>query len=153
DPAGLAGPCALEAAGDWSAAAAHWDRAGCRYEAALARAQTGDDGARAALDELYALGALPAAAIVARGLRERGARGLPRGPRAQTRSNPAGLTARELDVLELLRQGMRNAQIAQRLVISPKPAGHHVSAILRKLDVRTRAEAGAKAAELGLTPR
>jgi DNA-binding CsgD family transcriptional regulator len=148
DPSELAGPCGLEAAGDWAAAAEHWDSVGCPYDAALARAQTGDDGARTALDELHALGALAAAAIVARGLRERGARNLPRGPRAQTRSNPAGLTARELDVLALLEQGLRNGEIAQRLVISEKTTGHHVYAILRKLDVRTRAEAGARAAEL-----
>jgi DNA-binding CsgD family transcriptional regulator len=150
----MAGPCAIEAAGDWRAAAAQWDRLGCPYEAALARAELPDEddnGPRIALEELYALGALPAAAIVARGLRERGARGLPRGPRAQTRSNPAGLTARELDVAALLQEGLRNAEIAQRLVISEKTAGHHVSAILRKLDVRTRAEAGARTAQLGLT--
>ena len=147
----MAGPCALEAAGDWPAAAANWRALGCTYEAALALAQTGDDAsARAALDELLELGAPPAAAIVARRLRERGARGLPRGPRARTRSNAAGLTARELDVLALLRQGLRNADIARRLVISEKTAGHHVSAILRKLDSRTRAEAAATAAQLGL---
>ena len=45
---------------------------------------------------------------------------------------------------------IRNAESAERLVISEKTAAHHVSAILRKLDVRTRAEAAAKAAELGL---
>jgi DNA-binding CsgD family transcriptional regulator len=123
----------------------------CDYEAALALAETSDDAAaRGVLDELFELGAQPAAAIVARRLRERGARGLPRGPRARTRANPAGLTARELDVLALVGQHLRNAEIAERLVISEKTAGHHVSAILRKLDVGTRSEAGAKAAELGL---
>ncbi len=147
----LAGPCAPEAIGDWATAAEGWQRLRCRYEAALALAETGDDGClRAALDELHALGAAPAAAIVARRLRERGARGLPRGPRARTRANPAGLTAREIDVLELVSRGLRNAEIAQRLVISEKTAGHHVSAILRKLDVRTRAEAAARATQLGV---
>ena len=63
---------------------------GCPYEAALALADADDDDAlRRALDELQRLGARPAAAIVARRLRERGARGLPRGPRPATRENPA----------------------------------------------------------------
>ena len=91
--------------------------------------------------------------IVARRLRERGARGVPRGPRPATRENPAQLTARELEVLGLVSQGLRNAEIAARLVVSEKTVDHHVSAILRKLNVRTRAQAGAEAAQLGLVPR
>ena len=76
---------------------------------------------------------------------------MPRGPRPSTRENPGGLTARELDVLALLAEGLRNAQIAERLVVSEKTVDHHVSAILRKLDVRTRGEASAEAARLRLT--
>ena len=76
---------------------------------------------------------------------------MPRGPRPSTRENPAGLTARELDVLALVAEGLRNAQIAERLVVSEKTVDHHVSAILRKLDVRTRGEASAEAARLRLT--
>ena len=105
---------------------------------------------RQALDELQALGARPAAAIVARRLRARGVRGVPRGPRPSTRQNPAGLTARELEVLALVAEGLRNAEIAERLVVSPKTIDHHVSAILRKLDVPTRGHAAAAAARLGL---
>ena len=85
-------------------------------------------------------------------LRERGVRGVPRGPRVGTRENPAGMTARELEVLALLAAGHRNAQIAGRLVISERTVDHHVSAILRKLDARTRGEASAAAARLGLLP-
>jgi DNA-binding NarL/FixJ family response regulator len=105
---------------------------------------------RQALDQFRALEATPAAAIVARRLRELGERAVPRGPRPETRANPAGLTARELDVLPLLAQGLRNAQIAERLVVSQKTVDHHVSAILRKLNVRTRGEASAAALRLGL---
>ena len=90
---------------------------------------------------------------MARRLRERGARGLPRGPRSATQQNPANLTARELEVLELVAQGLRNADIAERLFLSEKTVAHHVSAILRKLDVRTRGEAGAEAARLGIVER
>jgi DNA-binding NarL/FixJ family response regulator len=106
---------------------------------------------RRALDELQRLGARPAAAIVARRLRERGALRLPRGPRPATRRNPAGLTPRELEVLALLAGGLRYTDIAARLVLSERTVGHHVGAILRKLGVHTRAQASAEAARLGLT--
>src|SRR5438067_10085831 len=105
---------------------------------------------RRGLDELNRLGARPVAAIISRRLRERGVRRLPRGPRPTTRSNPVGLTAREQEVLVLLALGLRNAEIAERLVVSQKTVGHHVSAILRKLAARSRAEAAVRAAELGL---
>jgi DNA-binding NarL/FixJ family response regulator len=95
------------------------------------------------------MGAAPAAAIIARKLRVLGERGLPRGPRRATRANPAGLTPRELDVLALVAEGLRNAQIAERLFVSEKTVDHHVSAILRKLDVSSRTEAARKYGELG----
>ncbi len=75
---------------------------------------------------------------------------VPRGQSPATRANPAGLTARQLDVLALLADGLSNAEIAARLVISPKTADHHVSAVLAKLDVRSRGEAAAVARRLGV---
>jgi DNA-binding CsgD family transcriptional regulator len=148
----VAEPYASSMAGDWRRAARLWREIGCPYEAALALADGDDEDAlRQALEELQALGAAPAAAIVARRLRERGIRGVPRGPRRATRENPAGLTARELDVLGLVSEGCRNAEIARRLVVSEKTVDHHVSAILRKLDAKTRGEAAAAAARLGIT--
>ncbi|MGZ4263625.1 MAG: response regulator transcription factor [Solirubrobacteraceae bacterium] len=60
------------------------------------------------------------------------------------------MTARELEVLALMAAGLRNAEIAERLVVTQKTAGHLVSAVLRKLDARTRGEASAKAGRLGL---
>ena len=86
----------------------------------------------------------------ARKLRERGVRGVRRGPRRGTRANPVCLTARELEVLALLAKGLRNAAIAAQLVVSEKTVGHHVAAILRKLDVRTRGWAAAEAGRLDL---
>jgi DNA-binding CsgD family transcriptional regulator len=147
----VAEPYRLSIAGEWRSAAEPWRELGCPYEAALALADADDDDAlRQAFDELSALGARPAATIVARRLRERGVRGIPRGPRARTRENPAGLTARELEVLALIAEGLRNAQIADPLVVSQKTVDHHVSAILRKLDVRTRAQAAREATRFGL---
>lgn len=151
-PTGLvAKPYRFSLAGQCTEAAETWRELGCPYEAALALAESDDPGvARNAIEHLQQLGAGPAAAIVARRLRERGIRGIPRGPRPRTRENPAGLTARELQVLPLIAQGLRNSQIAKRLVVSEKTVDHHVSAILRKLDVQTRGEAAAEAARLGL---
>lgn len=124
---------------------------GAGYDAAIALALSSDGSwLRAAHEQLRALGARPAAAIVARRLRELGERNLPRGPRRATRENPAGLTNRELEVLPLLAQGLRNAEIAQRLVVTPKTVDHHVSSILRKLGVTNRGQAGAAAARLGV---
>jgi DNA-binding CsgD family transcriptional regulator len=151
-PEDVAEPYALELAGQCGAAARAWAGLGFPYEAALTLADADEEELlRYALEQLNRLGAPPAAAIVARRLRERGVRGLPRGPRTRTRDNPAGLTARELEVLTLLGEGWRNAQIAQHLVVSEKTVDKHVSAVLRKLDARTRGEAVAAAARLGIT--
>jgi DNA-binding CsgD family transcriptional regulator len=148
----VARPYALQLAGDAEGASALWTKHGFPYEAALALADSEDgESLRRALDELQRLGATPAAALVARRLRQRGERGLRRGPRPTTLANPAGLTRRELDVLALLGEGLRNAEIAERLFISNRTVEHHVAAILRKLSVSTRAQASAEAVRLGLS--
>jgi DNA-binding CsgD family transcriptional regulator/tetratricopeptide (TPR) repeat protein len=144
-------PWSAQLRGNWSRAAELWGELESPYETALALAESDDEGSlRTALDELHRLGAQTAAAIVARRLRQRGVRGLSRGPRAATRENPAGLTTREVEVLALLARGLRNAQIAERLVVSEKTVHHHVSSILRKLGVQTRTEASVEATRLGL---
>jgi DNA-binding NarL/FixJ family response regulator len=102
------------------------------------------------LAQLQALNATPAAAIVARRLRERGVRNVPRGPRKATRRNPGQLTARELEVLRLVAQGLHNREIASCLYLSRRTVDTHVSAILRKLGARTRGQASMEAARLGL---
>ena len=137
-------------AGKWQEAADAWTALESPYEAALARSDGDEEAQRRGLDELTELGARAASTVVARRLREQGAHGVPRGPRATTLANPAGLTSRESEVLALVAEGLRNAEIAERLVVSRKTVDHHVSAILRKLDVRTRGEAVATAAGRGL---
>jgi DNA-binding CsgD family transcriptional regulator len=148
-PAGAAEPFALLLAGDWQGAAAAWERIGNPYEQALALAESDDPEAwRVALVILDGLGAAAAAAAVRRDLRTRGVgRGVPRGPRARTRRHPAGLTAGQVRVLDLLARGLTNPDIARELYLSRRTVDHHVSAILAKLGVTTRAQAIAAAHE------
>jgi DNA-binding NarL/FixJ family response regulator len=105
---------------------------------------------RAALAIFESLGAAPMAAIARRTLRELGVRNIPRGAHERTRQNPHGLTRRQLQVLTLLAEGRRNGEIATRLFLSEKTVDHHVSAILEKLNVRSRIEAAALANQAGL---
>lgn len=150
-PAGGSGPYAHALSGRWEEAAAEWSRRSCPYEAALARSKADTvEELRRAHAELQRLGARPVATVVARELRRRGVRDLPRGPRATTRANEGELTTRELEVLTLVAQGLRNADVAERLVVSRRTVDHHVSAILRKLEAGSRGEAVAAAQRLGL---
>ena len=149
-PGWIAEPYARQIAGDAQSAAELWTARGCVYEAARALAESGEEALlREALTELERLGAQPLARGVRQSLRTLGA-SVPRGPRASTRENPAALTPRELEVLGLVAEGLRNAEIADRLVLSRRTVDHHVSAILRKLDARTRGEAVATAGQLGV---
>ncbi|HEY7343764.1 MAG TPA: AAA family ATPase [Ktedonobacterales bacterium] len=143
-------PFSLALMGDWQAAADTWEQLGCPYERALALLDGDEAAQRAALAIFERLGAHPAAEIARRRLREHGARGLHRGPHPRTRANPQGLTSRQLEVLPLLAEGLHNAEIAERLSTSPRTVEHHVSAVLAKLDARSRAEAVRRAYELGL---
>jgi ATP/maltotriose-dependent transcriptional regulator MalT len=150
--ASLPEPFRLELDGDAPAASRLWEQLGCPYEAAIVLSRGDEEPAlRASLEALQRLGARQAAARVARSLRERGVRDLRRGPRASTRENAAGLTHRELEVLALVADGMRNGQIAERLVVSRKTVDHHVSAILGKLTVSTRTEAVTEARRRGVS--
>jgi DNA-binding CsgD family transcriptional regulator len=148
-PDWIAGPYRLQLEGSPEDAAAAWRACGCPYEAARALGESEREASlRDALSVLEHLGAGPAARAVRQKLRRLGAP-VPRGRRASTRSNPAELTTRELDVLRLVAAGKRNAEIADELVLSTRTVDHHVSAILRKLGVRTRGEATAAAIEGG----
>ena len=121
------------------------------YERALELWDVGTaEALLAALALLDELDARAVAALVRGRLRDLGVTNVPRGRSPATRANLAGLTGRQLDVLALLVDGLSNAEIAERLVISRKTADHHVSAILGKLDARSRGEAVAAARRLGL---
>lgn len=145
-PTDIAQPYDLEIAGDWRGAAQMWQSLGCAYEQASLLGWNGtEEEQRNALTIFDQLGAGPAAAMLRKRMRELGVRGVPRGLRDSTRNNPHGLTKREAEILELLSEGLRNSSIAKRLFLSPKTVDHHVSAILAKLGVPSRAEAVALA--------
>jgi DNA-binding CsgD family transcriptional regulator len=123
-----------------------WHALGCAYEQASLLALNGTEAEqREALTIFEQLGAGPAGAMLRKRMRELGVRGVPRGSRTSTRSNPLGLTKREAEILALLSEGLRNSAIAKRLFVSPKTVDHHVSAVLAKLGVPSRAEAVALA--------
>jgi DNA-binding CsgD family transcriptional regulator len=153
-PAGLPEPYALEIAGDWQGGAAAWERLGRTYDAALTRIVSSHDDAelRAALTVLDDLGARATAAAARRRMKELGITSIPRGPRAATRGAPAGLTAREQEVLALLSQGLPDKEISRQLFISERTVHHHVSAVLSKVGVSSRTAAAREAARLGIAP-
>jgi DNA-binding CsgD family transcriptional regulator/tetratricopeptide (TPR) repeat protein len=148
----MAEPYATQLAGRYREAAAEWTRVGCPYEAAMALTDSGEEDAlRSALATFDGLGATAPARLCRARLRRLGVKAVPVGPRAATRSHPLGLTRREQEVLDLVCEGLANAEIAQRLVISERTVDHHVSAVLTKMGVRSRSAAASQAARQGLT--
>ena len=120
---------------DWQEAAQIWRGLGSPFACALALAREGTrEGladAALAFDDLGA----EAAAARARAISRAHGWAPPRGRRADTRAHPDGLTRREAEVLELLREGLADAAIAERLVLSRRTVEHHVASILGKLGV------------------
>jgi DNA-binding CsgD family transcriptional regulator len=125
-------------------------RLGLPYEAArthllLARAVSGRETAvreaRAALDSFELLGAARDADAAAALLRSLGVKAARSG-----RRDAGVLSPREREVLELLAEGLSNKELAERLFLTRKTVEHHVRSVLRKLGLRSRAEAAAYAA-------
>ena len=151
-PDWAAPPYALQLAGCWREAAAAWRELGCPYEEARALAEGDTEGQREALATFERLGARPAAEALRQRLHDAGVRGLRRGPRGSTREHPFGLTARELQVLLLLCDGLRNAEIAACLHRSVRTIDHHLAAVFAKLGVDSRVAAIQAAQRGGLSP-
>jgi DNA-binding CsgD family transcriptional regulator/tetratricopeptide (TPR) repeat protein len=144
------GPYAAMRHRDWQAAADSFGELGWSHDRALMLSLTDDEEALGeALDTARMLGAAPLTRRLSERMRELGMR-VPQGPRRSTRANPAGLTPRQLEVLALLSEGLSNAEIAERLVVSPRTAEHHVSAVLTKLDAGSRRDVARRAGELGI---
>ncbi|MGH8824219.1 MAG: ATP-binding protein [Jiangellaceae bacterium] len=137
--------------GDWRAAAGTWARIGDPYERALELAGSGEATPMLeALEVLHGMGASAAAKLVRQRLRGLGVTRFPRSRGAVATAHPSGLTDRQLEVLALLAEGLTNAEIADRLVVSTRTVDHHVSAILTRLGAATRREAVRMAADLRL---
>ncbi|MEZ4563710.1 MAG: LuxR C-terminal-related transcriptional regulator [Thermomicrobiales bacterium] len=147
-----ASPYCLQTTGRWEEASAAWTAQGAPYEAARASAEGHDEAAlRKALATCEALEARPLAAHLRRRLRGLGAQRISRGPQSATRRNPAGLTRREREVLDVLMGGVTSPEIARRLHLSARTVENHIAAICAKLGVSNRADAIAAARRLGLT--
>jgi DNA-binding NarL/FixJ family response regulator len=148
---GLAAPCQLLLDGKFEAAADEFQQLSMPCDAALALVDSGDvDLARHGLDVLDRLGAAAVVAKSRRDLRSRGVAVVPARRRSTTIANPAGLTSRQIEVLRLIGEGLTNAELADRLYLSPKTVDHHVSAILTKRDVPGRRDAIRRGCELGI---
>ncbi len=144
------GPYAAMMRRDWQTAADEFGELGWSYDRALMLSLLDDEPALIeAIEISRRLGAEPLTKRVAERMRGLGLR-VPPGPRRTTRANPAGLTARQLEVLTLITEGLTNSEIAERLVVSPRTAEHHVAAVLTKLGATTRREAAKRAADLRL---
>lgn len=130
--------------------AASWKELSCSYEQALALFEGNDDDKRKALCIMQHLGANAVCEKLKMEMRSSGIKKIPRGLRQSTKANPAQLTNRELDVLQLLTNGTQNKEIGEMLFISPKTVDHHISSILFKLDVNSRSKAVTEAARLGI---
>ena len=141
-------PYALLLRGDWLSAAAYWEALACPYEQARALGHGDARAQRDALERFDAMGAHAAARALRSRLQAAGQRDLPRGKRASTRGNPHQLTTREIETLTLLCQGLRNAEIAERLSRSVRTVDHHLAAIYGKLGVAGRGDAVALGKQL-----
>lgn len=149
-PSDMPEPYALSAAGDMTAAANAFEALAMPFEQALMLAKGNTSQIARGLALLDRIGA-PATADRSRTeLKLASGRIGSRGPRASTLDNRFGLTKREIDVLKALDKGWTNKEIGERLFVSAKTVDHHVSAILGKLDARTRGEAAALARAEGL---
>jgi DNA-binding CsgD family transcriptional regulator/energy-coupling factor transporter ATP-binding protein EcfA2 len=148
--ANLIGPYAIQLTAAPRNAAAAWTDLNSPYEAAIALLDGDEFDVREALTVFQRLGAEPAARLARCRLRNLGAAVIPRGPRRSTAEHPFGLTSREEEVLRLLTEDLTNQEIASRLVVSERTVHHHVSALLAKLQVRSRTAAAALARRRGL---
>ncbi len=128
-------------AGDWAEAAHGWELIGDRYEQARELASSGAAEAMSDAAWMFTeIGATAAATLTRTRLARLGIGTGRRGPSRGTRRNPHGLTDRQVDVAGLVAEGLTNAEIADRLVLSIRTVDAHVSAILTKLGVASRRE-------------
>lgn len=131
-------------------AAEIWEKLGSLYKQALILFEGNETDKRKAITIVQKFRADAVFEKMKQLMRAHGIKSVPRGIRKVTRSNGAFLTGRELNVLPLLKEGLKNREIAERLYISPKTVDHHISSILFKLDVGSRTLAVRKATDMGI---
>jgi ATP/maltotriose-dependent transcriptional regulator MalT len=131
-------------------AAALWKQAGCPYQCALALSGGNEESKREAIGMVLQLGATAVYEKMKMEMRDAGIKSIPRGARKATRENAAYLTGRELDIVQLLKEGLQNKEIAARLFISAKTVDHHISSIFFKLEVNSRSKAVQEAIRIGI---
>lgn len=142
-PEVIAKPYLLQIGKMWKDAAHLWEELHCPYEQALALSEGNEEAMKKALEIFGKLGASATIQLIKQKMRESGIKSIPKGPRKSTKINPAGLTARQMEVLKLLGKGLSNNEIGIELYISPKTVDHHISAIFSKLNIHSRTEAAA----------
>ena len=136
-------------AGDYKRATTFWHDRGIPYEEGLALMHGDEDEQIEAIRIFEQLGATATASKARQALSEHGVV-VPRGKAQSTRQHAAGLTARQSEVLDLLAEGLTNAQIADRLFVSHRTVENHVAAVLMKLDVPDRQAAVAVGRDQGI---
>jgi ATP/maltotriose-dependent transcriptional regulator MalT len=145
----LARPYALMIQGEWRSAALEWEQIGCPFEQATALAEGDEPASRLeALAIFERLGARPAGEVLRRELQALGVKGIPRGTGPARQKYPADLTARELEILQLIAEGLSNPSIAETLTISVGTVKAHTASIYNKLGVNNRVQALSRAREL-----
>jgi DNA-binding CsgD family transcriptional regulator/tetratricopeptide (TPR) repeat protein len=144
-------PYASQIRGNWRKAAAMWEKIGCPYEQGMALMDGNEIAQLKALEIFERLGAKPIIEVLKQQMRAQGIR-IPRGARPTTRENPFGLTAREMDILSCLINGLSNHVIAKQLSLSTRTVEHHISSILQKMEVQSRNEAVARAVKNKIFP-
>jgi DNA-binding CsgD family transcriptional regulator/tetratricopeptide (TPR) repeat protein len=134
----LAEPYRFEMAGEYHLAAQAWGKLGVPFEKAMALMHCGHQGMLQAIDIFGKIGAHQAHAMAEVEARGRGIKGLKRGQYKAASQNPAGLTAREIQILGFIADGQSNVQIALLLNRSERTVEHHVSSMLSKTQARNR---------------
>jgi len=137
----IAEPYKLQILGKWHQAAKIWEELNCPYEQALALSEGNEEAMKSAIKIFDDLGASAASQLIKQKMRTSGIKNIPKGPRQSTKGNPAGLTGRQMEILNLLAEGLSNSQIANRLYISPRTVENHISSIFSKLNIHSRVEA------------
>ena len=146
----LARPYSLMIQGEWQSAAQEWEQIGCPFERAMALMEGDEPAKLEALAIFERLGARPAADILRQELQARGVKYLPGKARPVRQKYPADLTTRELEVLQLIAEGLSNPSIAEKLMISVGTVKAHTGSIYSKLGVNNRVQALSRARDLHL---